>query len=287
MKKQLLGAALLLFAAVGVRAADPVTYPLSREHVNLVRVHGQKITDVVYDTQALEISADKSRGIVFVKVRPTWLASNAPDVTSAFFNTETENFAVQFLVSAVPSQTVDLVPEQTDASGADDTELKIALAAPLARLEAGDFVQELKFLIQKSQSMETALPHPGVGALVKAEDAERFARLPAPEGSVVRQGFRIRETRAFVTADKLVETLVLTRVSPKASLPDAAELVQAVSGVLALAQEVRDERRDRFQTEITLVRTRQSAVRGTDFFESALTQLSSRSAVRVEDESQR
>lgn len=96
--------------ANGAQAADPVTHPLSRDHVNLVRVQGQKITDVVYDTQALEVSADKERGIVFIKVKTAWLASGAGEVTSAFFNTESENFSVQFFVSAVPSQTVDLIP---------------------------------------------------------------------------------------------------------------------------------------------------------------------------------
>lgn len=105
--------------ANGAQSADPVTHPLSRDHVNLVRVQGQKITDVVYDTQALEVSADKERGIVFIKVKTAWLASGVGEVTSAFFNTESENFSVQFFVSAVPSQTVDLVP-QTSVTGAVD-----------------------------------------------------------------------------------------------------------------------------------------------------------------------
>ncbi|MGN1209930.1 MAG: hypothetical protein ACI4SV_06475, partial [Duodenibacillus sp.] len=46
----------------------PDTRVLSREHVNLVRIRGEKITDVVFDAQALEVSADKARGIVFVRV---------------------------------------------------------------------------------------------------------------------------------------------------------------------------------------------------------------------------
>ena len=52
----------MTLASLEAAAADPDTHPLSREHVNLVRVQGQKITDVVYDTQALEITADKARG---------------------------------------------------------------------------------------------------------------------------------------------------------------------------------------------------------------------------------
>lgn len=271
----LLTAALLLSSRTELFAADPTTYPLSRDHVNLVRVQGQKITDVVYDTQALEISADKARGIVFVKVRPAWLANAQGDVTSAFFNTQNENFAVQFLVSSVPSQTVDLVPQSSAPAAAADTELKIALAAPLLQLEAGDFERELKLLVEQAFDSHNAAAEPGVGALSQAGQSERFARMPVPEGWVVWEGFKVRETRAFVTADKLVETLLFTRVWPEASVPDAARLAQAVPSVVAVAQEIRDETRDRLQTEMTLIRSRQGAVRGSDFFESALTALSS------------
>ena len=202
LTKTLVGVCALGFALANpASAADPATHPLSRDHVNLVRVQGQKITDVVYDTQVLEVSADKQRGIVFVKVKSAWLNSAAENVTSAFFNTETENFSVQFFVSAVPSQTVDLVP-QTDVAG--------------------------------------------------AEDDRRFASLPAPEGAAYWEGFKVRETRAFLSADKLTETLLFTRVSPKASVPDAARLAGVIRGVLAVAQEVRTG--DRLQTEVTIIR---------------------------------
>lgn len=253
-------------------AADPATHPLSRDHVNLVRVQGQKITDVVYDTQALEVSADKQRGIVFVKVKSAWLNSAAENVTSAFFNTETENFSVQFFVSAVPSQTVDLVPQTDVAGAADDRQTRIALAAPLMKLDTGDFVSDLKLLVQKSATADVADDVRAVGSLTGAEDDRRFASLPAPEGAVYWEGFKVRETRAFLTADKLTETLLFTRVSPKASVPDAARLAGVIRGVLAVAQEVRTG--DRLQTEVTIIRSREAALRGRDVFESALTELS-------------
>lgn len=263
-----------LLGASPAQAADPETRSLSREHVNLVRVQGRKITDVVFDTNALEISADKARGIVFVRVKSNWLATTDSDVTSAFFNTDTESFSVQFVVSAVPSQTIDLVPTQTPAqSDSQQTEARIALAAPLLRLQTGDYLEELKLLVRHAFAGEAAGLDMTVGEVTRSRE-ERFAPLPAPEGSVVWEGFRVRETAAFVTADELVETLVLTRVSPKAGVPDAALLVQAVPGVLACAHEMRDERSDRLQTEITLIRSRAVAVRGTDSFESALTELS-------------
>ncbi len=261
-------------ASSAAYAAEPLTQPLSRDHVNLVRVLGQKITDVVYDTQALEISADKTRGIVFVKVRPSWLAAGGADVTSAFFNTETENFAVQFLVSAVPSQTLDLKPQESVSSGTKLAETQIALAAPLLRLDTGDFVNELKLLVEHGFGLQSTPSQTGIGTLSRGDEAQRFAALPPPEGSVVWQGFKVREIRAFVTADKLVETLLFTRVSPRASVPDTAALARKVSGVLAVAQEMRDQKRDRMQTEITIVRSREAAYGDDDVFESALTQLS-------------
>ena len=55
-------------------------------------------------------------------------------------NTESENFSVQFFVSAVPSQTVDLIPQTSLTGAADDRQTRIALAAPLLKLESGDFV---------------------------------------------------------------------------------------------------------------------------------------------------
>lgn len=82
----------------------------------------------------------------------------------------------------------------------------------------------------------------------------------------------MRETRAFLSADKLTETLLFTRVSPKASVPDAARLAGVIRGVLAVAQEVRTG--DRLQTEVTIIRSREAALRGRDVFESALTELS-------------
>lgn len=273
LPKTLAGVCALGFALANhASAADPATHPLSRDHVNLVRVQGQKITDVVYDTQALEVSADKQRGIVFVKVKSAWLNSAAENVTSAFFNTETENFSVQFFVSAVPSQTVDLVPQTDVAGAADDRQTRIALAAPLMKLDTGDFVSDLKLLVQKSVTADVADDVRAVGSLTGAEDDRRFASLPAPEGAVYWEGFKVRETRAFLTADKLTETLLFTRVSPKASVPDAAHLAGVIRGVLAVAQEVRTG--DRLQTEVTIIRSREAALRGRDVFESALTELS-------------
>lgn len=260
-------------------AADPVTHPLSRDHVNLVRVQGQKITDVVYDTNALAITADKARGIVFVRVNPSWLESAATDTTSAFFNTETDNIGVRFLVSAVPSQTVELIPETRLGENTHDNEARLALAAPLAPLQEGDFVSGLKKLVAKSFSGELRPEAAGLGSLTQAENERSFAVLPPPEGFVVWRGFKVRETQAFVTSDKLTETLIFTRISPKAALPDAAALAKALPGVLAVAQEVRSG--EQLQTEITVIRSRESATVGADSYESALTLLAGDTPDRV------
>lgn len=258
-------------ATLEASAADPVTHPLSRDHVNLVRVQGQKITDVVYDTNALAITTDKARGIVFVRVNPSWLESAATDTTSAFFNTETDNIGVRFLVSAVPSQTVELVPETRVGENTMANEARLALAAPLAPLQEGDFVSGLKKLVTKSFSGELKPEVAGLGTLTQAENEKSFAVMPPPDGFVVWRGFKVRETQAFVTTDKLTETLVFTRITPKAALPDAAALAKALPGVLAVAQEVKSG--SMLQTEITVIRSRESAAAGTDFYESALTLL--------------
>ena len=82
--------------ANGAQAADPVTHPLARDHVNLVRVQGQKITDVVYDTQALEVSADKERGIVFIKVKTAWLASGVGESLRHSLTPKVKTFPCSF-----------------------------------------------------------------------------------------------------------------------------------------------------------------------------------------------
>ena len=69
-------------------------------------------------------------------------------------------------MSAVPSQTVDLVPQTDVAGAADDRQTRIALAAPLMKLDTGDFVSDLKLLVQKSVTADIAddvravFPHP-------------------------------------------------------------------------------------------------------------------------------
>ena len=73
MKRLSAAAAVLLFVL------SPVAYGLeshviAKDHVNLVRVPGDRITDVVFDNEALEIQADKSKGVVFLRVKPLWAA---------------------------------------------------------------------------------------------------------------------------------------------------------------------------------------------------------------------
>ena len=86
----LLGAALTSFAdapeipePIVPGAASPEVAPVQRskasltdmrtissEHVNLMRVEGEAIVDVVYDAEALEIEPDKSHGTVFYASNP-------------------------------------------------------------------------------------------------------------------------------------------------------------------------------------------------------------------------
>ena len=95
------------------------TRTISSEHVNLVRVEGEAIVDVVYDSEALEIEPDKSHGTVFLRVKPTWKAAGKEE-TAVYLNTPEESYGLMLRPEDVPSQTLVIasrVPPQTpDAS---------------------------------------------------------------------------------------------------------------------------------------------------------------------------
>jgi len=69
------------------------TRTISSEHVNLVRVEGEAIVDVVYDSEALEIEPDKSHGTVFLRVKPTWKAAGKEE-TAVYLNTPEESYGL-------------------------------------------------------------------------------------------------------------------------------------------------------------------------------------------------
>ena len=219
--------------------------PLAREHVNLVRVKGDRITDVVFDAQALEVSADKDRGIVFVRVKPAWLASNRKGgVTSAFFNTETENHAVRFVAADVPSQTIELVPGAGAAAGKASTTareaLRAALEAPLEPLAAHDFISALKEIVRASAEGGSRRREPAVGMAFEGE-GERvrevdLAQLPR----TFWEGYAVRPLRAWVSRDYVCEELRLTNHNTRRRTLEINALAQTVPGVVAVGAEELD-----------------------------------------------
>lgn len=267
-------AAFLCFSAAGLPArgaqsaaapsisAAPETAPdtrvLSREHVNLVRIRGEKITDVVFDAQALEVSADKARGIVFVRVKKAWLASGQGDVTSAFFNTEKDNHAVRFVVSSVPAQTIELAGSGSGVTDAISRERDKALEAPLAPLKASDYVDELKRITLLAAVPGKAAERAPLGMAYR-EEADKTEPLVLPQAPVAWAGLKVRTTQAFVTRDKVCEAMILTNLTPRATRIDLARLAEAAKGVLAFAIE-KTNLAPGEATEVIVIRRRAEAV---------------------------
>ncbi len=224
-------------------AGEEPARPLARDHVNLVRVKGDKITDVVFDAQALEISADKERGIVFVRVRPAWLAAHPgrAAVTSAFFNTATENHAVRFAAADVPSQTIDLAPGLAAAKSLSDTPalqaLQEALAAPSASLAAEDFIGQLKEIVRETAADKSAKEPAAVG-LAFSSDTARVR--PVDVSSLARthwEGFSVRPVRAWVSESFVCEELFFTNLNTSRRTLELNSLAQSVTGVAAIGAE--------------------------------------------------
>ena len=226
--------------AVSEPNAATLLRPLSREHVNLVKVRGDKITDVVFDAQALEVSADKERGIVFVQVKPRWLASHPGQaVTSAFFNTETENHAVRFVAADVASQTIEL-HAKTDllAKGATQAlrSLQEAFAAPLA---SEDFVSRLKEVVKSAAAGAPAGVEPAALGLAFSQEASslQLVELPQPAKASI-DGFSVRQTRVWVSTDFVCEELNMANMNIQRKAIDLGSLAQSIPGVVALAAQV-------------------------------------------------
>ena len=240
--------------------STPATYLLSRDHVNLVRVTDDRITDAVFDAEALEVSADKERGIVFVRVRRSWAEKTAIDVTSAYFNTRTENHSVRFVVAAVPSQTIDLPasPKAADETAAGVAARLEALEKPLVRFTDSDYVAELKELTAAAASGRVKPEAAAVGRAFASGSGERFVELAVDDAPFVYEGLRVRMKSAFLTRDKLVETFVATNVSPKRARVDLAAFARDMAGVLAVAAE-KTELSAAEQTEVVVIRARRLA----------------------------
>ncbi len=270
MIKAMVGA-LLLAATVAASAADAAqktdasgqtTWPLAREHVNLVRVKNERITDVVFDAEALEVSADKAKGIVFVRVKKKWLESASGEVTSAYFTTESDVHSVRFVVSAVPSQTIDLegstkeIDEKRKLS-TNSTNDK-ALDMPLASFGQSAYVEELKALVRLCVRGKTSEEVSGP-QVFSQNDRGRWLALNEEDQAAHLDGLSIRTTRAYLTADKLCEAVRVRNMTPQSKKLNAARLIEKIPGVLAVASSV-DRLNVGEASEVIVVRSRAAAV---------------------------
>lgn len=226
-------------------------HPLARDHVNLVRVKGDRITDVVFDAQALEVTADKERGIVFVRIKPAWLQAQAgARVTAAFFNTETENHAVQFVAADVPSQTIELVPVPGMVNVNDrrreplERALLAAFEAPLEHLEAHDFIGELKEMVHAAaggQGLSRSGEGEGTDAAVGlAFNAARNRIREVDLSDLARtswEGYAVRAGKAWVSGRFVCEALSFTNLNVGRRTLALNAIAETVPGVVALAAE--------------------------------------------------
>ena len=237
-------------AAVGVES-----HVIAKEHVNLVRVPGDRITDVVFDSEALEVQADKTRGVVFVRVKPLW-ASQGNTQTAAFVNTAAGSAGVTFKVESIPSQIVELTPVRTAPDtfrpeGADDD-------VPLVRFSDSDYLTELKTLVRRAQqgSFDITVD---AGAVFR----ENEGRVATPVTFKSRKsgygGLSVRETAAWTTADKIVEKLVVTNLAAKAVRLDPALWARAATGTLAVAGD-KTELLAGEMADVILIRSRAAAL---------------------------
>ena len=156
---QLALAALALAMSARLAAAEPPQpreklYPLSRDEVNLVRVPGEMIEHAVYDTDALEVSPDKARGVLYVRVTPAYAASGKKR-TAAFVSTQKSSYALALAIEPVGAQEISVQPSQSDLArrseekaAEQNTNIASAAAAPMAPLASSDFVGELKTLLK-------------------------------------------------------------------------------------------------------------------------------------------
>ncbi len=246
-------AALLL--SLPAPAAAVESHVIARDHVNLVRIPGERITDVVFDSEALEIQADKVRGVVFVRVKPGWAAQGNTQ-TAAFVNTAGGSSGVTFKIEAVPSQIVELSPGKGAAIATESSSLEEAV--PLVRFSDSDYLTELKTLVRRAQS-ERFTDVPEAGAVWNSRDAQKTTPVAFKSRRVRWGGLVVRETAAWATADKVIEKLAVTNLAVKTAVIDPAAFARAAAGTLAVASD-KTELLTGEAADVILIRSRQAAL---------------------------
>lgn len=248
----LLGAALTSFAGapeipepIVPGAASPEVAPVQRskasltdtrtissEHVNLVRVEGEAIVDVVYDSEALEIEPDKSHGTVFLRVKPTWKAAGKEE-TAVYLNTPEESYGLMLRPEDVPSQTLVIasrVPPQTSDASPHAPE-----ASRMGKLTAASYVSQLKECLLRAVREEAFPTHPVATTFSRKE--RTFEALDFAQREKSCNGFLLSQSRAYATRDYAVDVVSVRNLMLGVRAIPIGRFARETDGILALARE--------------------------------------------------
>lgn len=196
LKRFVLGA-LSGWTALAAAQSPSGAYSISAEHVNLIRLDHEKIVNVVYDVEALEIEPDKTRGIVFVRVRPGWLARGNVQ-TAAFLNSETESYGVTLTADAPASATVTVQTHRTRLESVPEGESLRAVAERLPALPASDFVAQMKAAVRAAANPERLGQRPERLGEAFADEAGAWVRHAVPAVQTSRDGWLLRQSAVVV-----------------------------------------------------------------------------------------
>lgn len=205
---------------------------ISSEHVNLVRVDGEAIVDVVYDAEALEIEPDKSHGTVFLRVKPTWKATGKRE-TAVYFNTPEESYGLMLRSEDVPSQTLVIAsrvpPSLPDASPhAPD-------ASRMGKLTATSYVSQLKECLLRAVREEAFPTHPVATTFSRKERTVEALDFKRREKSC--NGFLLSQSHAYATRDYAVDVISVRNLMLGARPVPIGRFARETEGILALARE--------------------------------------------------
>ena len=202
----------------------------SSEHVNLVRVLGETINDVVYDAEALEVQADKVHGVVFISAKPSWLTSGKSK-TAAFFNTETHSYGLLLEALPIAPQTIEIA---STAPIKPESIFPRALAKEaMAHLTTDSYVANLKELVQRALKSET-LPEVEVGTAFSPKD-KAFEALSFEARAWDLKGLRFEQKRAFATRDYVIDVVKVRNLTVSEKYLSLGTYAKVAPGVLALA----------------------------------------------------
>ncbi len=205
---------------------------ISGEHVNLIRVAGEAITDVVYDAEALEVEADKAHGVVFVRAKASWLTAGKTR-TAAFFNTASQSYGLLLEVASIGPQTIEIAGFPMPKT--EDNAVIAPPASAMARFEADSYVGTLKALLIRALRGE-AHQVPTVGMAFSPKDND-FVSLNIERREWACNGFHVEESRAYVTQDYLIEVLSLRNLMMYTLRVPLGGFAETRKGILALASE--------------------------------------------------